>query len=311
MSTRAFPPLVLLLLGASSLPLGLSRGARRVPATGALSAQACESCHADEVRAWKGSRHAASATNLAFVVAMESAEQPWWCLNCHTPVGSDEGVTCAVCHQRDGLIITATPPPSDAEAAHPMRVEEDLLSPLFCSGCHELRAPDIHGNLERGGRMQSTFTEWLDTDRERDCVDCHLDGHRFTGRELMEEVVEARLDEGQLVVSLIGPVGHAVPTGDPFRRLELRACADPLCEQVLGTQTLTRLHRFDGTTWWEDGDNRLGPEGSGLPQQRRWRPPRGTLRWELNYRLVSPMDEPRLPIEDSVILLASGPMEPG
>lgn len=304
---------LLLAAAAVTLPLGLNRGAARLDTEG--SSTDCADCHAEVVEAWSGSRHAAARTNLAFVEALKTADNAGWCLNCHAPVAAqaDEGITCAVCHVREGRVLSAKEPGPDAVDAHPMRVEPSLSGSRLCAGCHEFRAPDVHDRLDQGGALQSTFSEWLAWEGDEDCASCHLDGHRFSGRELMADTVFVQIEDDTLVVSLVGEVGHAVPTGDPFRRLELRACMDEGCETVLGRQSFTRLHTFDERTWWPSTDHRLGPVGTGLPQQRSWTPPLEAGFWELRYLLVSPRDAPALPDDEVFISLQAGtwPAPPG
>ena len=288
--------------GAVGVGLGLSRGAAKLDRSEPSSSEDCADCHAPEVEAWKGSRHAQSRTNDAFEVALRTAATPGWCLNCHEPVaGQDEGVSCAACHVRDEL-LAASEPSEEAIAAHPIRYSPELDSPRFCSGCHEFRAADLHGNPDRGGPLQTTLSEYVDSGVDATCVECHLEGHAFPGRELLADVVSVRVEEGRFVVSLVGEVGHAVPTGDPFRRLELLACEDPDCEDVLARHSWSRVHRFDGTTWWPTADNRLRPDDP----VRTWTPPEGTRYWRLQYILVASHDAPHLPPEEAVLPLDRG-----
>ena len=109
-----------------------------------------------------------------------------------------------------------------------------------------------------------------------------------------------------LVVETTEEVGHAVPSGDPFRRLELRACGDDRCESVLAQKTLGRAHAFDGDTWRLVADQTLGPHGGRRPTSVRWALPEGTVRWEVRYAYASARDEPLLPPEEAHTLVATG-----
>lgn len=87
----------------------------------------------------------------------------WLCLNCHIPLANQrqfvvrglhdgdirrpvldanprydgelahEGITCAVCHVRDGTVIGLR---GDTQAPHPVRVPPDMLSFEVCLTCH-------------------------------------------------------------------------------------------------------------------------------------------------------------------------------
>ena len=116
---------------------------------GSLSAAQCGVCHQQIYQEWKASAHANALSDRQYRAEMtREPEASWLCMNCHTPlenqlatiaVGvrngsthqpilkknarfdralSEEGVTCAVCHVRDGVVLG---PWGDSRAPHPVR----------------------------------------------------------------------------------------------------------------------------------------------------------------------------------------------
>ena len=129
-----------------------------------LSARACGGCHAEIYQEWSESMHAQAWTDPYFQVdfAFDGSQQI--CLNCHTPLDTqqptlvlgfrdrekfrpilapnnsfdaelrDEGVTCAVCHVRNGAIIG---PYGDTDAPHPTRLDPAMVDGFgACQRCH-------------------------------------------------------------------------------------------------------------------------------------------------------------------------------
>ncbi len=48
-----------------------------------------------------------------------------------------EGVNCASCHWRNGVLLAAKRPSKEAQNAHPIRWEPKLKRASFCAGCHQ------------------------------------------------------------------------------------------------------------------------------------------------------------------------------
>ena len=242
-----------------------------------LSAQTCNSCHADIHDQWALSGHATSATNPAYLAAAQSLGSPLLCDECHKPleqqrssihrgpVGSDssrqpnptwdpllalEGVTCVACHLRDNTIIgprELTP----GQSPHPVTRDDRISGPEACAYCHQLALP---GASEHP--FINTLGEWAASPQGRagiSCQDCHMPlqsgviaGSRyaaFSSHGMTESrqkvsalaralLVELKVKAGSVqrespfrataTVANIG-AGHAVPTGEPAHRLELRA----------------------------------------------------------------------------------------
>lgn len=243
----------------------------RAPARiGSLSASACGSCHAAAYQEWKGSRHRQSFTNRIFGVSYRDEPMPW-CVYCHAPLpeqaavlGLDrsasavsallsEGINCAVCHVRDGFILSARAPSAAGRKAHPMREERQLGRPEFCGGCHQFNVPRDSPPLRYTDEpMQNTLVEWQRSDAAhegRSCQHCHMTGgaHRFPGAhdpEFLKRSIGVRVrrtEEGIAVTLSARRVGHNLPTGDPFRRLELHFCREPRCVEPLGKLAFARV----------------------------------------------------------------------
>ena len=129
-----------------------------------LSAADCGACHRDAYQEWTGSMHAQAWTDPYFQVDFTFDRSQQVCLNCHTPLSDqqenlvlgfrdrdkvqpilapndsfdealrDEGVTCAVCHVRDGVIIG---PFGDTDAPHPTRRDPGMTDGIgVCRQCH-------------------------------------------------------------------------------------------------------------------------------------------------------------------------------
>ena len=111
-----------------------------------LKAEECGRCHEEIYQEWKSSIHAQAFHDPFFQAYWKKDKNIWVCLNCHTPLENQqptlvkdiprgrvekafeipnyrfdaeyqqEGVTCAACHVRDGMILG---PYDDSVAPHP------------------------------------------------------------------------------------------------------------------------------------------------------------------------------------------------
>ena len=219
----------------------------------------CVECHSPQVEEWLGSRHAVAYENETFQRSWAEEQDPW-CLTCHLP---DDGVTCATCHG---------------------------LERKTCADCHEFDLPRELPGTPSGTLAQSTVSEWRGSGaaaQRMGCVDCHPAHHPIGGndRERVREVISATVvAHGDRVIATLtaDEIGHAFPTGDPFRRLELTLCADLACAQPLTQISLERrLERTEDGGWAVDQDTRIPAPTEGLrgtrtihlnaPQARAWR----------------------------------------
>jgi hypothetical protein len=250
-------PRLVVLAGPIVLAAGLARarppempGPAPPPRTGdRIAAQAdCVRCHPDVAREWQDSLHRVSASDEPYREAF--AREPLrFCRNCHVPESMPRetapsawaeqvGVGCVTCHVTDRRGVLAAPG-ADA-GAHALVTSAAFAGPPACAGCHEFGFPGA-SVLPRPDDMQETVREhaasWA---RDYSCADCHMpwvddgDGrghrsHRFAASRDPEMLARAvgvsarRSGPAGVEVTLTpGAAGHAFPTGDLFRRLELR-----------------------------------------------------------------------------------------
>lgn len=199
-----------------------------------LAAAPCEGCHAEQHAQWLRSRHATAAANPLYLASWEHHQQRRWCQGCHLPA-ADDG--CASCHL----------PGTEHGGA---RVEAKT-----CAKCHDFDVPEAFGVGK--GPMQNTYDEWRTSKAAaagRTCGSCHdhaarsghdpavlraalqLDVRRTSGR--VHATVSAR------------DTGHALPTGDPFRRLMLTVGALKKLIVVPADRSLELdLGATDASTW--------------------------------------------------------------
>jgi len=165
-----------------------------------IRASDCGVCHKAIYAEWRTSTHAKALVDLQFQFEWAKDQHLWLCLNCHIPLtnqrqfvvrglhdgdirrpaldanpGYDgelaqEGITCAVCHVRDGTVIGLH---GDTQAPHPVRVAPDMLSFEACLTCH-----NALGRF--GGTLVCNFDtgdDWRRTDlglSGEDCLSCHM-----------------------------------------------------------------------------------------------------------------------------------------
>jgi hypothetical protein len=234
-----------------------------------LSAKDCGTCHREIYREWAGSMHARAWTEPYFQVDFKYDGSLQICLNCHTPLVNqqqdlvlgfrdrdkfdpilapnpdydsalrDEGVTCAVCHIRNGRIVG---PFRTERAPHPVEHDPGMSQGIKpCLKCHVVAGKrwDTFYTIPPCG----TVAEIDAGGHAIDCVSCHMppvarpaaEGmpsrqgrrHLFQGGHEPERVkeslrVEHRLEDDGLVVTLTNVgAAHYLPTGTPDRHLTL------------------------------------------------------------------------------------------
>lgn len=222
----------------------------------AHEASACARCHPAQAAAWRGSLHAISASDPIYRAEHEPRADPW-CTGCHAPAGEERGIDCAVCH---GEPIAAAQ--VSGRARHPSRVDEAMGDERACARCHDFDFP-------RGPRrpMQDTLDEWRSSpaSRERTCIDCH-DPHAAPGRRDEAQLARAldvratavRSGAGaRVTLTLRSRAGHAVPTGDLFRRLVVTATSGGISR----SRVLTRRFDLRDGHRVEASDTRVPPVG--------------------------------------------------
>jgi len=225
-------------------PTPSSPDAGSAPAPVAL--EDCTACH-DEVSAeWSTSAHRTSFTNDLFQNEWHLHRDPW-CVRCHAPAAdptapdgdpATDGISCPVCHVVEGVIVSAR---DSGEAPHEVRADPTFGTEALCAKCHSVAFPPSV-RVAPGQALQDTISEWERSGAPGPCQDCHMpfvatgSGHRshaFPGARdealaarSIHVTASARCVAGRTRVALrleAAAVGHAVPTGDVFRRLEVSA----------------------------------------------------------------------------------------
>lgn len=287
------------------------------PGIPGIRAADCGKCHRAIYEEWKTTQHAQAWKDPFFQAYWKKDRRIWICLNCHTPLENqqphrvvslpgnrveravlernprydpsyqEEGVTCAVCHVRDGVILG---PYGDTPAPHPVRKDPRLLTREVCRRCHQV--PSGPFQFYRLGPC-GTITEYEEGPYAREgyqCQDCHMppvsrplvDGgpsrpgrHHWWwgGHHLgqLKRALEVELHAEPVAIqagatlrftlTLINQgAGHFVPTGDPDRHLTVEFQMRNERGQVLKEQIYT-IGRW--ILWhpviWEVWDNRLAP----------------------------------------------------
>lgn len=284
-------------------------GPRATPQGVRAKNDACIGCHREAAETWRSSLHAAAFSNPVF--GRSFAREPnEFCVGCHAPEGvaqADLGVACITCHDPSGTGAVLAAPRADAkDAPHPVRRARAFAGDAACAGCHEFAFPDIAARGDDGAKMQRTIEEH---GRSRyastSCASCHMPrgSHAFavaSDPAMLKSALDvtARREGEKLVLVLTATnVGHAVPTGDLFRRLLVVATAGDVRREV----PLGRRFRFE-----RRGDARIQRE---IADDRVHNTrtveialPKGPATWHLDWQRVGGADGDKTIVEDSVRL---------
>ena len=270
--------------GRAELPGPAPRG-RTASDAHALNTR-CEGCHTEIATEWRASLHAQAHTDPVYQRAF-AIEPLAFCQGCHAPEANphdpvpDEaaalGVGCVTCHVLGGSVVSganersaaAAPSPRDSPP-HPVVRDGRLGGTAACAGCHEFEFPDRAARAQPE-LMQSTVSEHARSlARGAACSECHMPvvngargpykSHRFTGGRDAALVTSAvsvsaeRTGPTSARVSLVPQgIGHAFPTGDLFRRVEVSAEAVGVEWQVLGSD-----RRYLARHWERDTKRPFG-----------------------------------------------------
>ena len=285
-----------------------------------LSAQACNACHAEIHDGWASSGHAQASTNPVYVAASRAAGDPLLCRDCHLPLENQrpdlasgkgklgasqrianpafqpslalEGVTCAACHVRDGVILGPRALEAD-RAPHPVKAEPALRGAEACAACHQAVLPggEEHPYLDTVGEWaRSPYAE-----AGVDCAECHMPrvsgivgesryatfaSHAMTRNGDPKELRRAlTLEVGLRAVRVVRGdslrstatlmntgAGHAIPTGMPSAVVRVRFDVETEAGVApKGAQpSHTDLQRVvsDTAPYAVESDNRLPAAGS-------------------------------------------------
>lgn len=286
-----------------------------------LRAESCGTCHKAIYDEWKTSIHSQAYKDPFFHAYWTKDKHTWVCLNCHTPLENQqptlikdiprdrveravqepnphfdaeyqsEGVTCAACHVRDGVILG---PFADAVAPHPTKYDPDFRTTKLCYRCHSV----VGGPAQfYNGGPCGTYPEyesgyWM-KERGFICQSCHMPeierpvaigGPTRRGRqhlwrgghdpEMVKRAVDIKVvaepaepkpgEKVKVTLTLVNAgAGHKLPTGDPDRHFTVEFSVEDQNQQVLDSQKDT-MGRW---IMWQPAivelyDNRLMPLAS-------------------------------------------------
>jgi hypothetical protein len=220
-----------------------------------LSAQGCAACHPDAAASWSASAHAGPPPAALLAAATELGQPS--CTACHLPIQEQqpwsypfsfsadvsppsprpysatlwsEGVSCVVCHLRDGAMVSTS---VGAGGPHASRALASVGSSEGCAACHQLEVD--------GQAIYDTYGEWSRSPYAAagvGCAACHGAGRDGGG--------DAHATEGSataltVLVDLAGPqitrgrafnidirlqntgAGHHWPSGGPYTGARLTA----------------------------------------------------------------------------------------
>jgi hypothetical protein len=217
------------------------------PAHAQATRASCTDCHAEIGEEWRNSLHRRSWQDTVFQSAY-TVEPLAFCRGCHAP-GSDPakaptaaaaeaGVDCVTCHVQRGGIVG--PGGHTANADHPVFADTRWATASACSGCHQFDFPKSSRQVVPQAMQSTAHEHELSRFADIPCQSCHMPvvgeglslhrSHDFSvlgNPDLIRgaATVEAtRVAADRVAVTITArSVGHAFPTGDMFRRLEVRA----------------------------------------------------------------------------------------
>lgn len=293
---------------------------------------ACERCHQEIAVEWRSSLHRSAWDDPVFLAAYVIEPQPF-CRGCHAPEAPLEdanaparhlGVGCVTCHVADPKAIVAS------GAAHARTRPRHDARGEGCASCHQFEFPEPQESA-----MQSTLEEHARSpERDRSCESCHMRAsadatehtdHRFRVQgdtELLRGALAISARPGRertVVVSLAARgAGHAVPTGDMFRRLELRAWAGA-GERALEAEPVVLAREFEmvaterGRRRMQIGDRRVPASGEPIEVELVFPQPIGArpVRWEVVYRRMGPREAALFGVElqSEQVVIAEGTLD--
>lgn len=262
-----------------------------------LSAESCGQCHREIYEEWKSSIHADAYEDPFFQAYWRKDDNIWVCLNCHTPLENQQptligdiprgrveraeqepnprydpglqrqGVTCAACHVRDGVIWG---PYDDSAAPHPTGFDPKFRTTRMCYRCHNVvSGPAQFYNAGPCGTYAEYEGGYFMQERGLICQSCHMPhvdrpvaeggpirrGRRHLWRgghdpEMIKRAVAIRVEaspedpepggEVRYTLTLVNAgAGHKIPTGDPDRFFTVEFVVRDRRGDVVAEQTST------------------------------------------------------------------------
>jgi hypothetical protein len=297
----------------------------------------CVRCHDDAAATWSASLHRRAWTEPDFARA-QAREPAAFCRSCHAPEADPArepepelaaiGVACVTCHVPPaallpaGAVLAGVTAHGDHDSPHAIVRSPAFAGASGCASCHEFSSPR---NPELA--MQATATEHA-ASRFADvsCQGCHMPprgmglDHGFAASRdatMLRSalvVTASRPAPDRVEVALApGHVGHAFPTGDPFRRLVVEILLD---DEAVDAEILTRTieNRMTHGLYSERvvvHDNRIGaddfsptlvfhvPDAAGSP-----------VEWRVIYERVDLTVDVEEPDVFGRLEIASGTLDP-
>ncbi len=328
--------------GEAALPGPALAGAPGRAASGPEVEAACEGCHHEIAAEWRRSQHRQSFTSPAFQASLAEDNLPF-CRGCHAPEAPPEapppprlaaiGVGCTTCHLA-GAAILAAPAASARAAPHAVVRDPRFATEAACAGCHQFKFP---GESLAGvpDQMQLTISEHAESAYSGvACAGCHMpvsgegDGrhrsHAFLGSRAPAAqalALRIRAERGATSVHVSvapGEVGHAFPTGDLFRRLEVRAEAVTPEGGLLARETRYLARHFEQrrapsgapvrALLWDDRPGAPGPAAAGVELDMELGPPAAAHAVSLRVafqrvkKLIDGAPESAAPVESEAVL---------
>lgn len=236
-----------------------------------LKAKDCGTCHTEIYQEWQTSLHSKAFIDPFFTAYLKKDKGDPTCSVCHTPLENQspiilasesglyndlkttpnpkydpelqkEGVTCAACHVKDGIVIGPYRKKT-LNAPHPVGYDEKFLKKSLCQQCHEVPSKDFslmnEGVCSTG--MESNTGIWAA--RGYVCQDCHMPAvnrplmtgfpsragrkHLWPGAYSTTQLkkvftFKAEKNQENLKITITNSgAGHKAPTGDTDRFIEL------------------------------------------------------------------------------------------
>jgi len=251
-----------------------------------------------------------------------------FCRGCHAPESDAEsmptaaaqamGVSCTTCHVQSvtapggtamGVVVASHG--ASPGSPHAVLADARMATKDACGSCHQFDFPRMEG-----APMQSTLGEHASSKfAATPCQGCHMPerkgssgkphrSHSFaviSDPEMIRSAATATAErsgaKGIRVTIAPKGAGHSFPTGDMFRRLEVRAVAiDPKSGKELAKSDAVHLGRTFGdkvqnahvfmTERVEVADTRLPPPGTSAGTSIDLRFPTSVRGAEVRYQLV-------------------------
>lgn len=275
-----------------------------------LKAKDCGNCHVEIYKEWQTSLHSKAFNDPFFKAYLKKDKNDPTCSVCHTPLENQspiilssesglyddlkttpnahydaelqqEGVTCAACHVRDGVIYGPYQK-STLNAPHPVAYDEKFLQKSICLQCHEVPSKDFslmnEGLCSTG--HESNVGIWAE--KGYICQDCHMPevtrplmagfperkgkkhlwpgGYSKAQLQKVFSFMAIKEDERIKVTITNSGAGHKAPTGDTDRFIIM----DFYWLNEQGNRTKLESIEFKRKVVWQPimfvlSDNRLAP----------------------------------------------------